>query len=508
VTRAEFIEWLARIEGEFPVTQWTVRGIRVWPLVRQSLYANTYRAGSPQHALSAAWHQRLRGVAGGLASWASAYARDYAANRSPTAAADAVFLSYSTGRRPLLRGRRYDLRAGPFVEMLERLGARSLVWELSPFGEYSIPRYTPSFLIQPTLLALRAACQVLPLGDDHVRLESCTGFRTRLVEAGLRAPHADIMRLRRDVLFLRRLADRIGGWLRRSRPRIGFVANSALPEMAFCLACRERGITSVELQHGIQGDLHPSYGSWFAVPREGWETRARVFWNWNRESAAAISRWAQREPGSHVAVVGGDPWRDMWLDDSSALARATRDGIEERKREVGGDRHILVSLSSQGELVPTAVLDAVRLSSPAWRFWFRLHQVNQSVRWREASRVLSGAGLDVRMMEFATETPLHALLQTMDCHLTTTLSTVVAEAAAHGVPSVACGREAPDIFPEEFAAGMLAVAETPEMIVAALRRLLAQGRRPVSPVKSQAPAILRHLLDGTLTAELAAARIP
>jgi hypothetical protein len=498
VTRSEFIEWLERIEGELPVTRWTVRGIRVWPLVRLSLHSSAFRAGSPQYGLGAAWPRRVWNVASGLSAWARAYLRDHTANRRPTERADAVLLSYSTGRRPLVDGKRYDVRAGPFVELLKGLGARSLVWEMSPFGDYNTPRHTPSFLMQPHLVSLRAACQVLPLGNDRVELDSYDEFLARVGKAGLEFAHADVMRIRRDALFLRRLADRFAGWLERSRPRLGFVANTGLPEQAFCLACRELGITSVELQHGVQGDLHPSYGSWFAVPREGWETRARVFWSWDQQSAAAINRWALRAPGAHIAVIGGDPWREMWLNESSELARSSRDLIEERKRAAGGDRHILVTLSSQGDVVPAAVLDAVRSSPPAWRYWFRLHQVDQSARSAEAARLLGRFGGDLGLMEFATEMPLHALLRCLDCHLTVSLSTVVSEAAAHGLRSVACGREAADFFREEMSEGMLLVAETSADILAALQRLLVLGRRPVDPGPFRAPATLRRLLDGDL----------
>jgi hypothetical protein len=505
VTRSEFIEWLQRIEGELPVTRWTVRGIRVWPLVRLSLSSGTFRAGSPRHGLGAAWHHRVWNVTGGLSAWARAYLRDYAANRRPTERADAVFMSYSAGRRPLMDGKRYDVRAGPFVELLTGLGARSLVWEMSPFGDYNIPRHTPSFLIQPHLASLRAACQLLPLGDDRVALDSYDEFLARVGEARLELAHVDVMRIRRDALFVRRLADTLAGWLERSRPRLGFVANTGLAEQAFCLACHELGITSVELQHGVQGELHPSYGSWFAVPREGWETRARVFWNWDEQSAAAINRWAARAPGRHVAVVGGDPWREMWLNESSKLARTSRDLIEDRKRAVGGDRHILVTLSSQGEVIPAPVVDAVRLSPPSWRYWFRLHHVDQSARWAQAARLLGRSSGDLALMEFATEMPLHALLRCLDCHLTVSLSTVISEAAAHGLSSVACASEATDFFREEMSAGMLVVAGTSADILAGLQHLLVLGRRPVDPGNFRAPATLQRLLEGALApASLAA----
>ena len=497
--RREFVEWIRSAEADFPVTSWKVRGIHVWPLIRLSLSTSTLHLGSPGHSLGAGWRRLGSNVAQGLAGWAKTYVSDGRANRRPWEPADAVFLAGSVGRRPLVDGKRYDLRSGPYVELLTRFGARSLVWEMSPYGDYNVPRYTPSFLVQPHLIGLRAACQALPLGADRVELERYDRFLVRVRDSGLRFAHADVLRIRRDVLFLRRLADKFAGWLRRSRPRLGFVASTGLPEQAFCLACRELGITSVEVQHGVQGDLHPSYGSWSAVPSEGWQTRARVFWSWDEESAAAINRWARCAPDRHVAMLGGDPWREMWLDEGSELARSAGELIEERKRAVAGERHILVTLSSQGDIVPAAVLDAVRFSPPAWRYWFRLHQVDQAARRVEAARSLGPLGVDLELMAFATEAPLHALLRHLDCHITVSLSTVVTEAAAFGVPSIACGQEAPEYYPAEMAAGMLLVATTPSEVLAALHRVLGAGRRLVTAERPKAPAAMLRLLAGDLS---------
>jgi hypothetical protein len=495
------MEWLRRAEADFPVTSWKVRGIHVWPLIRISLSVSTLQLGSPGHSLGAGWRRLGRNVAQGLAGWAKTYVGDGRANRRPWDPADAVFLASSIGRRPLMDGKRYDVRSGPYVELLTRFGMRSLVWEMSPFGDYNVPRYTPSFLVQPHLIGLRAECQMLPLGDDQVALELYDRFLARVHDTGLRFAHADVLRIRRDVLFLRRLADRFAGWLRRSRPRLGLVAGTGLPEQAFCLACRELGITSVEVQHGVQGDLHPSYGSWSAVPSDGWETRARVFWSWDEESAAAINRWTVCAPDQHVAIIGGDPWREMGTDGGGESGRRTDQLIEERKRSSGAERHILVTLSSQGDVVPAAVLEAVRSSPSAWRYWFRLHPVNQAARGREARRVLRPLGVDLELLEFATEVPLHALLRQMDGHLSVNLSTVVTEAASLGVASIACGPEAPEFYPAEIAAGMLLVATTPSEVLAALHRVVDAGRRQVAAERPRAPAAMRRLLSGDLTAD-------
>lgn len=497
MTRRQFIEWLRGVEADFPVASWTVRGVHVWPLIRLSLYSN-FQSGTRTHSLGAGWRRLGRTAAKDLAAWARAYIVDRRSNRRPWERADAVFLGSSIGRRPLVEGRRYDPRSGPYVELLNGLGAECLVWEMSPFGDYNVPRYTPSFFVQPHIMALRTLCHVMPLAEDRVELQGYEEFLGRVRSARLDFPHGDMMRLRRDVLFLRRLADKFAEWLQRSRARLGFIANTGLQEQAFCLACREVGIVSVEVQHGVQGDLQTSYGSWIAIPPNGWETRARVFWNWDDESAAAINRWAVCAPESHVAVNGGDPWREMWMDGSSELSRRTDRIIEERMRASGAERHILVTLGSRGDPVPEALLEVIRSSPPSWCYWFRAHPVNQSTRRLEAERVLAPIGVDPRLMEFATEAPLHALLRRIDCHLSVGLSTVITEAAAHGVPSLACSEEASDFFREEAATGMLLVAGAASDILPGLRQLLAEGRRPVMAEPPRARALMRRLLNGDL----------
>jgi hypothetical protein len=497
VTRREFIEWLREVEAALPVASWTVRGIHVWPLIRLSLYSH-FQAGSSTHSLGAGWRRLAGTVARDLTAWARASVVDRPSSRRPWERADAVFLSSSIGRRPLVKGKRYDVRSGPYVALLEEMGARCLVWEMSPFGDYNVPRYTPSFFVQPYIMALRTLCQVLPLGEDRVRLEGYDELLARVRKAGLRLPQADPMRLRRDVLFIRKLADTFARWLRRSGARIGFVANTGLQEQAFCLACRELGVVSVEVQHGVQGELQASYGSWFSVPPDGWSTRARVFWNWDDESAAAINRWAALVPERHLAVNGGDPWRELWTHGDSELSRWADHLMLERMGSSEAQKHVLVTLSSRGDPIPALLLEVLLGSPASWRYWFRAHPVNQAAQLREAERLLAPAGVDLTHLRFATEVPLHALLRRVDGHLSVGLSTVITEAAAHGVPSIASSLEAADFFPDEAAAGMLVLATTSSEVLTQLQTLMTGGRRRASVPPARARVTMQRLLSGDL----------
>jgi hypothetical protein len=117
---------------------------------------------------------------------------------------------------------------------------------------------------------------------------------------------------------------------------------------------------------------------------------------------------------------------------------------------------------------------------------------------KEARRVLDALGVDLELTEFATEVPLHGLLRHVDCHLSAGLSTVVTEAAGHGVPSIAFGAEAPDFYEAETAAGMLLVARTSPEILAALHHFLKEGRREMVELAARAPGVMERLLAGTI----------
>jgi hypothetical protein len=223
-----------------------------------------------------------------------------------------------------------------------------------------------------------------------------------------------------------------------------------------------------------------------------------VFWSWDGESAAAINRWALEAPRRHVAIVGGDPWREMWTSGGGELARRVDAQVGRHLREAGGERNVLVTLSSQGEVVPPAVVEAMRSSPAGWKYWLRLHPVNQSERRTAALARLGVLGVDPGSLEFATETPLHALLRRMDGHVSAGLSTVITEAAALGVPSVACGREATDFYRPELSSGMLAVVTTGPELLEALERQVARGRSAPAAERPRSLETMRRLLAGDI----------
>jgi uncharacterized protein YbjT (DUF2867 family) len=124
----------------------------------------------------------------------------------------------------------------------------------------------------------------------------------------------------------------------------------------------------------------------------------------------------------------------------------------------------------------------------------RLHPVHQAARRAEALRELPGLGLDTELMDYASESPLHALLRHMDAHVTVGLSSVVGEAADAGVPSIACLAEAADFYAGEVARGTLRVGCTGAEILAALEDAFRQERPAPSEIRPGPDAAMEQAL--------------
>ncbi len=493
MTRREFVCWLNDLEASLPVAEWRVGDVRVWPLIRLELYARTFNAIIAEAALTGSRLSQLRTVARTHGSWASARLRDWRRDQARVMAADAVFLGYSIGLQPLVGGRCYNPLVSPYADLLGAEGRSVLVWEMAPYGRYNIPRYTPSHLIQPYLLRQRFWSVVRPR-RDRAHLPGHDRFVDAIRREGFDSRYLNAAALQRDAGFIRALADDFRGWLNAVRPLICFNADYGLRDLAFLLACREARIPSVEIQHGAQGNSHPVYATWAAVPGDGYELRPWRYWCWDAESADAINAWATRAGDAPAAFVGGDAWREPWLIGDTDLVRASDAIVRSVRDTLGARQHVLITLDSLGEPIPPPLEAALAALPRDWAVWVRLHPANQDAqrpRALAAVRRLPQRAADVL---WVSGLPLHAMLRHVDLHVTVSWSSVVREAAAFGVRSVACAEPAAELFSGEVARGDLIVAVSADAIARAME---AQVGRPAvgrSPVTVRAAAVMRQLV--------------
>ncbi|WP_264566718.1 hypothetical protein [Flavobacterium sp. N3904] len=81
---------------------------------------------------------------------------------------------------------------------------------------------------------------------------------------------------------------------------------------AALLVANKMKIKSVDLQHGPQTNIHMCFSSWSKVPSGGFNLMPNEFWNWDENSKLNIDDWAIKTNAVKAKVVG-QPYVSYWL---------------------------------------------------------------------------------------------------------------------------------------------------------------------------------------------------
>lgn len=473
---SEIVQVINDLEARFPVDQWSIRDIRVWPLYRIGLYFGYVRAhqASPPASGGAGRLAQVLFRAGALASGLLRYGRAELADGARRAAAsrpvDALFLSDGISFANI-DGAWYEKFCDPLMRRLQERGRSSLLLSLS--HNYLTPRSSPSIFLQPRIDWMKIRTR-FHRGPAAEHLPGIDDLAEHARQAGIASYLPSLAALRWQALHVRAIADLYRSILRAAGPRIGFVVSYYGTEgMAFNLACREHGIPSVDIQHGVAGELCPPYGRWMRVPAGGYGLLPSLFWCWTDADAEAIDRWSPGGRYGHTAVVGGNPWLQEWLSDDSEMVKRYDHEFSGAYPGSGreDERRLLVTLQtgfSTGEHLGP-LLEAMRRAPAGWSWMVRLHPCMQNESGR-ITALFKDAGIAGVELRHASSLPLFALLRHTDIHITHSSATVV-EASSFGVPSVIISTYGTEFFRREIDAGWARPAYTADAVLAAIGEL-------------------------------------
>jgi hypothetical protein len=475
----DFMNLLGELESRFPVDEWIVDSVRVWPVARVHLYygffEHQYFADRPVRAgiVKATDLPRLaRRIGRSAWRYLQCSVSDFRNTHYRNGPHDAMFLNYNT-YMTRLNGRWYSRVCDPLVEQLSARGLSSLM--LTGGYEYATPRFTKSRFIQPHLMVHRlmgmAAKRprhnpraMLRELEDHAKASGLFSESFSLL--------APVENHTRQIIGIARYFKRV---LAEVRPKAVFVTCwYGTESMACVLACTELGIPTIDIQHGSQ-DFHVAYDRWNRVPDAGYELVPTFFWCWSESEASTIRSWAGRLP-VHQPIVGGNPFLERWITGNDETVRAYDEILTRLKEPSKGKVQILYTLNgSTKDEIKTIVdiIEAVARSGIETHFWIRLHPIALDQKG-VICRTLEEHGLRNVDVENATVLPLYAILRHIDVHITE-FSSVVIEAQAFGVPSVT-GEQGLIWFPNQIATGWAVVARSLPEWVSGIRLQLNRRR--------------------------------
>jgi hypothetical protein len=450
------------IEDTIPVDKWKVDGFYIWPLLRISLgmqlsheVIKEEKGCKQEETLNKI--SKAKKLLQNQIKYAEAYFKDYSQNDRTDRKVNAVFLGNQVSRT-ILNKTWYDRLCDPLISEFNAIGMKCL--QLDLFHTYRIPRYSPGVFIQPQLdfLAIKNLLIRKKANTIEINLQDFDDFNRflRLNQIDINFSIEKIVQLTHRI---RLYADFFKKILLRVRPQISFIVSYySLEGMAFNLACREIGIPSVDIQHGVEGDLHCAYGRWNRIPENGYELLPNVFWVWSEYEADAINKWCHGVERWHRPFIGGNPWLNLWEDEDNSIYQYYNNQFNIIPKLAENGIKVLLTLQPG---VPNYgfsewLVDAINKSPADWFWLIRLHPCMINER-EKVKKLLKGCSLKNVNIDESSDLPLPLILKKVDVHVTHSSSTIL-EAQVFGVPSVALNDIAKELYHEQVESSWLVSA--------------------------------------------------
>ncbi|MBL4933544.1 tetratricopeptide repeat protein [Clostridium paridis] len=424
----ELMKIIKDIEAHYPVEEWVMGDVHIWSLIRNTLYgiavdnANKRNTDSTDKKEDYIHQIKVKKDS----SWLEKKV-------------DAVFLSRA-GFRSEVDGVWYSRFCDPIADELENMGLKTLSLDYLMLDNiYRYPEYRPAVHIQQHLN------YVVAKEDQDINLEyRLEGFNAFLYKLNrlrektkLNIFDFSIKSIAIDYIRIRRMADYFKAIFYRVKPKLGFVSVfQNYIGYAFCLACKECGVTSVDISHGPGGE-NSIYLEWNKLPKWGYELLPNYFWSFDNVEASAIKKWTQNKPEIYGAVDGGDPWIEMCLKDDKRLLENINKYVEEKLGCILNKPNcvnILFAHTSPG-VIPNRILDTIERSPSNWNWFIRFHPMTPNSDKNRDIRLLGSLKNSNLEYKYSTELPLLGLLNFMDMNINLGSSTTY-EAMSFGVPSI------------------------------------------------------------------------
>lgn len=460
---SEYTTLINQIESQFPVEQWVVNEIHVWPIIRIHLGLGLAKDNPPAPSTKkvatsfvSQTFRRLRILSSSYIAQTAATIKDYSHNDHDSSYRDALFLSFSLDRQKL--GNSYISRfADPLISKLHSSGVSTIMLEQANRNIYRLPRYLPSRFIQWDLDRQTAISILRKLrsSETSVVLNEYQNFKKFLRDLNCERHFLTPNHLAERINTIKNLSKYFQKILKKYQTRIAIATEYYNDTaMALNLACREYGIPSADLQHGGQGDFHHAYGQWRNVPDTGYALLPELFLNWSEEDAVAIKKWSAPLSAYHRPIVIGNPWLTYWKSDP---VQPTNEAMEEttklREKHVN-KRFVLITLQSR--TIPPRMLEAIKTADAQWFWLVRGHPAHPEHTTYITQQLEKIGNIHYDCVR-TTALPLPAVLMISDIHLTHSSGSII-EAEAFGIPSVALDKDGIELFPGPASRGQVTLA--------------------------------------------------
>lgn len=480
-------------ENRFNVENWDIEGVKIWPFIRienymhlsyQSVNAKVLKTKSFSYAKRILWAKFMR--------FYRYIFNDFYRNKAGKA--DIVLLS-SGITYVELNNLFYEKISDPIADFYKQNNISTKRFDLDYL--FPSPLYSPSSFIQPdvdniiitSMIKSKFTKQVFEneIWDDYQDF-----INDPAIIAGFsKVPTKQEIRIKIGRIIL--LRDFFVKKLERLKPKVAFVeCYYSDISMAYVLACEKLSITTIDLQHGVQGDLHLAYGSWKKIPLNGYNSLPNFFWVWSEEEATAINSW-NKKVNNHKVVVGGNLFSDFWKNEQVPIVKSMLEEIELVKPNF--DKHtILLTLSPFTEGLMENTWDVVKQSQYEYNWFIRLHPAMIS-DIDEIIKDIKKRGIFNFQIEKISALPLYPILRKVDLHITSQSSCVI-EAFDFGLTSIVTSEYGASLYSDLITKGNVIFVSKVDDILNSIKKLFLGDRKSmINTEKKDYAAFLMGFLN-------------
>ena len=412
---------ILEVERLFPVSQWSVNGIHIWPNIRFQLYFDLLNASD--HSLNSTTNKvqgssRLKHLYGKISAIFS-----YFLFCLKHLKIDILFMGLKMHRVKYKKSD-YQRFFDPIVEAYP--GIQPLHFELDhieqPFFTNQTTSLIPILEGFKTWRKLSRSFLKPEISINQIDLPEFARFENYVKKQQwgifVSSTSEDMW-----LNWARRVSEKAVFFdfvFKRCKPRLLIMASYYGFEntAAAIVAARKLNILSIDFQHGPQSSTHMAYAKWKNLPKNGFNTMPDYYWCWDGISAAGINKWNLTQ----AAFVGGNTWLQETVANKTYTPQTVLYSLQ------------VLNKSNVDYFFNENILSAIKQSQDIWIL--RLHPRSEWVT-RDLRQYIQSCGVPENnyIIETASDAALVDSLLNAKVHLTN-YSGVFLEARLLGVPNI------------------------------------------------------------------------
>ena len=318
----ESVEFINKIEEMFPVDEWKIDDIEIWPIIRSKIAVYLLSDRNSYNNAKLIKIKKFYNLLKEFYIYFKLILKDKKHNIENSKNFDILISSSNIDRTIQVDNELlYDTNCDPFYDILKNhFNLNVLILERFSIDKQNLPRYSRSKFFNMIIIKSFILSKLYFFKRHDLRLLKYDEFKNYLKNFGIPQDIVNEEIIKKNVVFYEILSKYLMRKLKNKNIKlILMMCYYSAQNFALSLACNKLNIPCMDIQHGCAGNsYHCMYYSWMNIPINGYKLMPKGFWCWDKEDAKAIKDWQYKKIKSYV-ICGGRLIRKNWIDKNNRL---------------------------------------------------------------------------------------------------------------------------------------------------------------------------------------------